>query len=143
MIVNSSEILNYIPQRAPFIMVGEIGDVTEKHVETQFLIEDKNILLEGNCLSVSGLLENIAQSAAAQAGFASVKQGDSPPLGFIGAISKVKVNKLPLVGSIIDTSIDVLQEVFGITLISGEVRHNGELLISCQLKIMIDKSDNK
>jgi len=134
--------MNYIPQRPPFVMVGEICSVTEQQIITRFLIEKENILLQDNCLSVSGLLENIAQSAAAQAGFASIKNGNKVPMGFIGAISKVQVNKLPLVGNIIETSVKIVQEVFGITLISGEVIHNEEILISCQLKIMIDQSKN-
>lgn len=143
MIISASEIINYIPQRAPFIMVGEISSVTDHLVTTRFLVTKENILLEGDCFSVSGLLENIAQSAAAQAGYGSAQLGKPTPKGFIGGISKVKVTKLPLVGSSIDTQVEVLQEVFGITLVAGEVRQNGELLISCQMKIVIDKSENE
>jgi len=142
-IISAEEVVKYIPQRFPFIMVGAIKSVTEQQITTRFLIEEENILLQDNCFSVAGLLENIAQSAAAQAGYAAAEQGNATPMGFIGAISKVEVNKLPPVGSSIETTVKIVQEVFGITLITGEVMHKQELLIKCQLKIMIAKPEDE
>jgi len=120
-------------------MIDDLITANENIATSNFLIDNKNILAEDNVFSVSGLLENIAQTAAAQVGYLSVQNNVPVPIGFIGAISKVLVQKLPQVNSKIETIIEVKQEVFNITLIAGEVKQDGELLISCQMKIMIDK----
>jgi len=122
-------------------MIGDLVTADNNLATSNFLIDNKNILVEDGVFSVSGLLENIAQTAAAQVGYLSVQNDVPIPLGFIGAISKIKVNKLPQVNSKIETIIEVKQEIFGITLISGEVKQKKKTLISCQMKIMVDKKN--
>ncbi len=124
-------------------MIGDLITADENIANSHFLIDSKNILVEDSVFSVSGLLENIAQTAAAQIGYLSVQNNVPVPIGFIGAISKIMVQKLPQVNSTIETVIEVKQEIFDITLISGEVKQGRESLISCQMKIMIDKKNIK
>lgn len=138
-LVSSENITNFIPQRPPFVMVGALLKRENNQAVSQFYIDSKNVLVKNNALTVSGLLENIAQTAAANAGYDCYLKKIPVPLGFIGAISKVAVQKLPPHETTIETKIEVLQEVFGITLIKGEVSQNNELIISCQMKIMIQK----
>ena len=139
-IISSSNITDFIPQRAPFVMVGDLLKRENNQAISQFFITKNNVLVKNGVFTVSGLLENIAQTAAANAGYECYLKNTPVPLGFIGAISKVQVVQLPKLESIIETKIEVLQEVFGITLIKGEVTHDGHPLISCQMKIMIQKT---
>ena len=139
-IISSSNITDFIPQRAPFVMVGDLLKRENNQAISQFFITKNNVLVKNGVFTVSGLLENIAQTAAANAGYECYLKNTPVPLGFIGAISKVQVVQLPKLESIIETKIEVLQEVFGITLIKGEVTHDGHPVISCQMKIMIQKN---
>jgi len=122
-------------------MIGDLIDANENMATSRFLINSDNILVEEGVFSVSGLLENIAQTAAAQVGYLCAQNNIPVPIGFIGAISKVKVDKLPQLNSIIETLIEVKQEIFDVILISGEVKQEGKSLISCQMKIMIAKKN--
>ena len=136
-LVSKAEITNFIPQRKPIVMIDSVICCEEMNIETTFEIQNNNIFLIKNKLSESGLLENIAQSAAAKVGYECHEQNIPVPLGFIGAISKIKVFKLPLVGQIIHTYIDILREVFDVTIVRGLVKLEGEILIECEMKIII------
>ena len=138
-LAKAENITDFIPQRPPFVMVGSLESRSELKAKSNFLIENDNILVENGVFSVSGLLENIAQTAAANVGYECALKKAPVPLGFIGAISKVKVVELPFVDSIIETTIEIKHEIFNITLIEGEVKQNGKTIISCQMKIMVDK----
>ena len=138
-LVSAENITKYIPQRPPFVMVGSLMKRENEQAISQFYITKENILVKDGEFTVSGLLENIAQTAAANAGYDCYLKNIPVPLGFIGAISKVSVLDLPQAESTIETKIEVLQEVFGITLIKGEVTQNNQPVISCQMKIMIQK----
>lgn len=138
-VVSADKITDYIPQRPPFVMVGSLMKRENEQAISQFYISNDNILVKNGEFTVSGLLENIAQTAAANAGYECYLKNIPVPLGFIGAISKVSVNKLPQIETTIETKVEILQEVFGITLIKGEVFQNNESVISCQMKIMIQK----
>jgi len=142
-LVSAEKITDYIPQRPPFVMIGDLVSRENNQVTTHFFIEKSNILVKNNMFSVSGLLENIAQSAAANAGYDCFLKNIPVPLGFIGAISKVDVVNLPKAETTLETKIEVLQEIFGITLIKGEVTQNNQPVISCQMKIMIQNTEQK
>ena len=59
------------------------------------------------------------------------------PLGFIGAISKVKIHQEPDSNCTLETLVEVDQEIFGIQLIRGGVSHDQQLLCECEMKIVI------
>lgn len=142
-LVKAENITDYIPQRSPFVMVGNLMSREDAQAKSSFLILESNIFVNDGRFTVSGLLENIAQTAAANVGYEFISKKMPVPVGFIGAISKVKVNHLPIVNSTIETTIEILQEIFDITLIGGVVRQHGEIMISCQMKIMVDKTSSQ
>ena len=98
-----------------------------------------NIFCEAGKLQEAGLIEHIAQSAAARIGFLYTQQGKEAPLGFIGSVDKLKIYSLPDVGQKLLTEITVVQEVFDITLISAQVKADEELTTECRMKIFIKK----
>lgn len=141
-LVSAENITSYIPQRAPFVMIDNLLTQSNEEVRSNFHIKKDNIFIEDGVFTISGLLENIAQTAAANVGYECAKKNIPVPLGFIGAISKVKVFDLPQVNSVFETQVNILQEVFNITLIEGIISQNDKTLVSCQMKIMIDTSGN-
>ena len=94
---------------------------------------------EAGRLQEPGIIEHIAQSAAARIGFIYTRQGEKVPLGFIGSVDKLKIYNLPEAGMKLFTEITVVQEVFDITLISAQVKAEEELIAECKMKIFIKK----
>ena len=105
--------------------------------ETGLHVQSGNIFCDGGFLREPGMIEHVAQSAAAFAGYASFTKGESPKLGFIGEVKKFKIDRLPKVGEFLRTRLRVLGEAAGVTLISAETKSGEEVLATCQMKIFI------
>lgn len=127
-----------IPQRDPFRLISSIESADSGKIVSLFEVEEGTVLVENGYLSESGMLENIAQSAAAMVGLEFWKQNTPVPLGFIGGISKVAVHALPPVGAKLRTEVEILNEVFNMTLIQGKCYWEDKLLLVCQMKIVVD-----
>ena len=118
-------------------MIDELMSCDEINSKTKFLVKADNILIDNDELSEAGLTENIAQTAAAGFGYLSQKNNKPVLVGFIAAIKNLEVFALPKIGEIIETTVAITNQVFDVTIISGRVKRNGELLASCEMKIFI------
>ncbi len=126
-----------IPQREPFVLVDKIVEHDEISTKTQFIIKDGHILCRNGLLIESGLVENMAQSAAAGAGYKFMSEGKEIPLGFIGSVDKLKIYFLPESGKKLETEIKIEHKVMNITLVSCKVEVDGQLAAQCRMKIFI------
>ena len=61
------------------------------------------------------------------------------PEGYIGAIKDVYIKKLPKVNAQLETEVEILQEIMGVTLVKGVTRLNGEIIASAQMKTVLKK----
>jgi len=57
--------------------------------------------------------------------------------GYIGAIKNLKINFLPKVNSTISTEVIIENEILGVTIISGQVKCNGNIAAECEMKIFL------
>lgn len=134
-------ILELIPQRAPIVMVDSFLGIEDGVSHTEFNVREDNIMVENGVLSECGLIEHIAQSAAARVGYIFKSQNQSIPIGYIGSVNKFSIETLPPVGSKINTEVSVLQEVGGISLIEATCRIAGDYIAGCRMKIFLDTND--
>lgn len=137
MSIFQENILSLIPQRPPFVMVDRLVSCDENGSGTTFLVTEDNLLVFNGELSEAGLIENIAQTAAAGAGLAAQQGGNAILTGYIGAIKDLEVFALPEVGDTIETEIAIERQIFEVTIISGSVKCRGVLLAKCEMKIFI------
>ena len=133
----TESILSLIPQRAPFVMVDELIYSDEKITRTKFLVLKDNILVEEGKLREPGLLENIAQTAAARAGYMALMEQKPVRVGYIGAIKNILINNLPNINDELITEITIENQIFDVSLISGKILSNGLILAQCEMKIFI------
>lgn len=138
-IIHGEGILGLIPQRPPIVMVDSFFGIEENCSYSGLTITSDNVFCEAGKLQEPGIIEHIAQSAAARIGFIYTRQGAQVPLGFIGSVDKLKIYNLPEVGMKLFTEITVVQEVFDITLVSAQVKAGEELIAECRMKIFIKK----
>lgn len=132
------EIIDFIPQREPIVMVDKFVGITNGISETQLTIKNDNIFVENDCFTEFGLIEHIAQSAAARVGYICRKENKPISIGYIGAVSNMEIVFLPKINDMLETRIEILQEVFNITLIKAESFTDGRLAASCQMKIFLN-----
>lgn len=138
--IKGEEIFRLIPQREPIVMVSELSDVTETSASTALEILAENIFCFNGVLQESGLIEHVAQSAAAFAGYERYSKNLEPKLGYIGEVSKFRVLRLGKVGEKLSTSLKVMAQAEGVTLIAAETKVGEEVIASGRMKIFIDQN---
>ncbi len=138
-LISQKDIVNYIPQKPPIVMVSELLSNSETQTVSALQLTAENMFCANGVFTEPGLIENIAQTAALRMGYAaSLMSGDAkPPVGFIGAVSKLKIHSLPADNAQLTTTVDVLNDIFGITLIKGTSMVNGDVMAECEMKIVI------
>ena len=134
---SGDRILSLILQRAPIIMIDAFFEGNETEALTGLTVQPDTMFCAGGRLTEPGLMEHIAQSASAHAGYKAQCKQKTAPLGFIGEIKKFRVFRLPAVGEQLRTSVTVLSEVLNISLITAEIKAAGEPIATCQMKIFV------
>ncbi|RYE24347.1 MAG: 3-hydroxyacyl-ACP dehydratase [Sphingobacteriales bacterium] len=129
----------YIPQAAPFIMVGEVLEANEQLSKTSFTVAKDNILVKNGHFTEGGLVENMAQTAAAGMGYRGKQEGKHPIVGFIGALKNLHVNELPKVGDVLTTEARFTHTIMNVHIVQGTVFANGKEMASCELKIFLQQ----
>lgn len=134
-------ILDLIPQRAPIVMVDEFLGIDNNISKTRLSVKDDNIFVDEGILSECGLIEHIAQSAAARVGYVFKTNNQEIPIGYIGSVNNFELKEFPKVGEVISTEIEIIQEVFNITLIQAKCYINDVEIASCKMKIFLDNNE--
>jgi predicted hotdog family 3-hydroxylacyl-ACP dehydratase len=135
--IRKEDIGNYLPHRAPFIMVDNLIEAMGNVFETDFEVLENNIFLEGGTLREFALIENIAQSCAAGLGYSGMQEGGTRYKdGFMGGISALILHELPKVGDVISTVVTKQQQLGNMYLFHGRCRANGRELLECKMKLV-------
>ncbi len=135
------DIHELLPQQEPFVMVGQLVHFDITRTVTETTIGSENMFVENGQMTASGLIENIAQTCAARIGYVNkyiLKKGIQ--IGFIGAIRNLEVKALPAVGDTIRTTVDVVEEVFGMILANASIECNDVTMVTTEMKIAIKGS---
>ena len=136
--INIKELL---PQREPFIMVGQLlyFDMEKTFVKT--IITENNLFVDNGFFTQAGLIENIAQTCAARIGYINkyiLKKAIQ--IGFIGAIKNLKIFRLPEIGETLVTQINVVEEIFGMILVNAVIKSGEETITEAEMKIAIKEA---
>src|SRR6187402_1491878 len=103
--------MQYIPQAAPFEVIDTLISANESEAVTEFTVRENHLFVEKGYFTEPGLIENMAQTAAAGTGYHAVQSDKPAPVGFIGAIKNFELYTLPKLGDTIQTSTKVLHQV--------------------------------
>lgn len=137
MIQTGDNIIAFIPQRAPFVMVDEIIYSDETTTRSRLLVKEDNIFVVSGVLKEPGLIENIAQTVAAREGYISKLENKPVRLGYIGAVNKLFITGFPKINEDIITEIKIEKQFFNVILITGKIHCNEQLIAQCEMKIFI------
>ncbi len=144
MLVSEDKILQLIPQRPPMVMIHELHSCDTKQVVSRFTVRKDNIFVDEKGLSASGLLENMAQTAAARIGWLMKNmpggENNIPPVGVIGSIKNFKLYFRPEPGSVLETTVRIEHEVLQATIVKGKVEVNGILAAETEMQIFITEN---
>jgi len=133
-------IFELIPQRPPMVMVDNIIFCDEKKTITKFFILNENIFCTNVGFTEPGLIENIAQTAAARLGYLNKINAKEVLIGYIASVKDLAIHFLPSVNTEIQTEICIENEVLGFTVIRGKVFSENRLAAECEMRIFVHQS---
>lgn len=144
------DIQNYLPHRAPMLMVDLILDIDANFVETIFLIKEDNVFVDKNIFTEAGLIENTAQTCSSIVGKKYFFEDDGTEnenvsvIGFISALKNLKIYSLPKVGDSIITKATLVSKFVGddytLCTMSCESLLEDQLLLECEINLFIQKT---
>ncbi|MCR5709199.1 MAG: pseudouridylate synthase [Bacteroidales bacterium] len=124
-----------LPQRRPFVFVDHLLHYGEDYTSTSFRIPEQGVFVENGRFATGGLVEHMAQSSAARAGYVARYILHIPvTIGYIGSVRKLKVHRHPVSGEVLETKVFFRESIFGISLTDVEVRCKEELIASASIK---------
>lgn len=147
---NTIAIQDYLPHRAPMLMVDFIFELSHQEVKTVLEIKTDNIFVENGVFAEIGLVENAAQTCSAIVGQSffldenqEVKE-DVTVIGFISGIKKVKVHDLAKVGDVIQTNSVLVSRFdtdgYSICTMSSETYIEDKLIFEAEMNLFIQEN---
>ncbi|MGM9806375.1 MAG: hydroxymyristoyl-ACP dehydratase [Candidatus Aphodosoma sp.] len=133
----NEEIKRFIPQREPIFMVDKLFEVDNVHAVTGLTVSPGNMFLQDGHFIESGLIEHSAQSASVLVGYEAYKENKPAPVGYIGEVRKARFFRFPVVDDELVTTIEIVSEVDGLSLVKAAVRVDDEVVFECQMKIFV------
>ena len=127
-------LLSLIPQKSPFVMVDTLAEYSKIRIVSHFQVPAENILVRENQFTEPGLIENMAQTIALHTGYQYYLLKRTAPTGYIGAIKKAEIFALPKVLETLVTTVDILHDIMGVTLVKAKVECKGSLMASSEMK---------
>ncbi|MTH17788.1 ABC transporter permease [Flavobacterium sp. LC2016-01] len=144
------DIQNYLPHRAPMLMVDLILEIDATSVETEFLIKEDNIFVDKGILIEAGLIENTAQTCSSIVGKKYFFEEDGTEnenvnvIGFISALKNLKIHELPKVGNTITTKATLVSKFVGddytLCTMNCASLFEGKILLECEINLFIQKT---
>jgi predicted hotdog family 3-hydroxylacyl-ACP dehydratase len=130
--------MDLIPQGIPFVFVDSLIYIDDKTSHGVFKILSDNIFVKSGFYSASGMVESMAQTAAAGTGYLSRKNHKRIPLGYIGAVQKLEVFDWPHSNAEIIMEINLITNILQVSLVSGIVKYREKVMTSCEMKIFVN-----
>jgi len=133
-------VTDLLPQAPPFLFVDKIIDFNYETYacKTSFLIKEECFFTEEGKLTEAGILENIAQTCAAQIGFVNkyiLKK--EIQIGFIGAVKNLKIDTFAAVGELLETTIEIVTEFADMKIANCKVCVDNKTITTGELKIAL------
>jgi hypothetical protein len=124
-------------------MIDKLLSCEGNKATAELTVRTDNIFLTKNGLSPSGIIESMAQTAAARTGFIMKTESGSEnkrvPIGVIGSIKNFKSYFMPQVGSKMIITIGIDHEVLNATIMKCYAEVNGIKAAEGNLQIFLSE----
>lgn len=128
---------NLIPQKKPFVMVDKLISFKENEIIAGITVVNENIFTKENLFQEAGLIEHMAQSVALYTGYQYYLKNEPAPTGYIGSIKSIEISRLPIFNENVETTVNVLHEIMGVTLVEIVSRVGDEVISKGQMKTVL------
>jgi len=135
--IKGKELHSLLPQSTPMLMIDTLVSSDQEKTITKLTITEENIFCINGKFREPGLIENMAQTAAARSGFEAKENKEDVRTGYIGSIKNIKINFLPKVSQILTTEIIQKTEIGNISVIKASISCQGQIIAECEMTIIL------
>lgn len=139
------DIRNFLPHRAPMLMVDKLVAIDERSASCQFQVTDACLFVKDGELSGAGLIEHAAQTSTTVVGQRFFFDGKSgvPVLGFISAVKNIEIGSLPRACQTLITRSTLVTHVpngpVSLCVMEVESTVDGRTVLSCTMNFVIEQ----
>ncbi|MCD4793190.1 MAG: hydroxymyristoyl-ACP dehydratase [Bacteroidales bacterium] len=135
--IKGKELHSLLPQSSPMLMIDTLVSSDQEKTITNLTITEENIFCINGKFREPGIIENMAQTAAARSGFEAKKNKTPVQTGYIGSIKNLTIFFLPKINEIIETEIVQKTEIGNILVIEANVKINNKFVAKCEMTIIL------
>lgn len=126
-----------LPQSYPMIMIDTLIISDENKTETLLTVKEKNIFVSEGKFKEPGIIENMAQTAAARAGYEAFFNNSKVKTGFIGSIKNLNIFTLPKVNKTLQTILTPVTDIGNISVVKTKIKINEKKIAECTMTIIL------
>lgn len=137
--IQQIDIRTLLPQQPPMLMLDRLISADEKSASTSLLIRKDNIFVTEGRLNAYALIEVMAQTCAAQLGYADVYVNghNDVRIGYIGSVKRMQIEASPRVGETLRTRMEVVEDFGDLKLVTAESYVNNRRIAVAELTIAL------
>ena len=137
--ISEIDIQELLPQRPPILMVDRLLSADDQRAETELLVRADNIFVKNGMLKAYAIIENMAQTCAAQLGYADVYVNGKKDvrIGYIGSVKRMQIEASPRVGESLRTRMEVVEDFGDLKLVTAESFVNNHRIAVAELTIAL------
>lgn len=135
--IKGKELFDLLPQSSPMLMIDTLVSSDSEKTETKLTVTKENIFYTNNTFRETGIIENMAQTAAVRSGFEAKKNNISIKTGYIASIKNLIINYLPSLNQTLTTKVIQKSEIGNISLIQSIVSVGEKQIAECEMTIIL------
>jgi len=132
--------MQYIPQGPPFEMIDTLVSATDTETVASLTITEDQLFVNQGRFTEPGLIEHMAQTAAAGTGWLAAQNGMPAPVGFIGAVKNLVIQSLPAVGATITCRVRMQHQVMNAHIVQAQVQVGDTTIAEAEFKIFLQEN---
>ena len=134
-------VADLLPQRPPFVLADALLHCDEAEVRTRLEVRTDNVFVGADGrMRAARLVEVMAQCSAARTGYLCKYVWHRPVgIGYIGAVTGLRVEREPAVGEVLDARLRVVAAAGALQPAAATVTSAGRVLASATLKVAMDE----
>jgi 3-hydroxymyristoyl/3-hydroxydecanoyl-(acyl carrier protein) dehydratase len=135
-VVTGEELYTLLPQSFPFVMIDTLVESNADKTVTRLTIPPDHLFIENGLFREPGIIENIAQTAAARSGYEAYKSHTKVKTGYIGTIKNLVIHSLPNIHQTIETEVVIKTIIGNITVVEGRISCCEKVIATCEMTIV-------
>lgn len=114
-VIDERAVTDFIPHRPPFVLVDALYYYDATIAISGFTVKPDTLFVRDQYFQETGMIENMAQTMALRAGIlartGNEGESGSPRIGYLAAVSQLKLLSRVAVGSLLITELEVVRDL--------------------------------